>query len=230
MSQSEPGNVLASDQKEESNMEDASILDFPNIPSTSREKRNVDADADVDADGRKDTSLESPQFRPLHTEEGFLVSVGGQDSDPVKIEFKGIPEKKENGEESRLEEALKDPLLSLGTPVRVKWWEWWCSFFCFKSNPCVRKVRKAAKRVQTYLDISRMLTRFIQFERALEVLFSKEQKVIFDNLPPPLLVEEPVVNAQEKKKLLSQGIINLLKKEELDPIDERLLELYEKSV
>jgi hypothetical protein len=94
----------------------------------------------------------------------------------------------------------------------------------------VRKVRKAAKRVQTYLDISRMLTRFIQFERALEVLFSKEQKVIFDNLPPPLLVEEPVVNAQEKKKLLSQGIINLLKKEELDPIDERLLELYEKSV
>jgi len=168
----------------------------------------------------------SPGFEVLESEENFFPQEA--DCENIKIEFKDSIEDPEKENEDYSGEALNDFVVPSGEQITVRCWEWWLS--CFKAMDRVNAVKKASRKVHEYLDISRMLARFIKLERVIDLLLSKEQKAIFDNLPPPYITEEVNYTPQERRRLLNEGIKNLLEKEEWDMIDERLLELYEKTL
>ena len=144
----------------------------------------------------------------------------------LKVRESDSADDKEKGEKDADTESINEPLVPDQKPVRAKWWEWWLSL-CINVKK-VKKIKKASKKVKGYLDISKMLTKFIQFERIVDLFLTEDQKSVFENLPPPPFKEEPDLSPKKRRELLNQGIIKLLKKEERDHIDEKLLQLYEK--
>ena len=197
------------------------LLNFPNVSFSDQEQKS-EGGVEEEIHNNEVLNTESVPFTPFKSDNNILSNIHGVESDHVKIDTEEIVESKKD------EVPICESLVPEFEPVRVKWWEWWLSFF--KEVNAVKRVKKASQKVDEYLDISEMLNRFIQLERILDLILTKEQKQIFENLPPKVLPEDTSTSTKDRNKLLNQGILKLLKKDEFDQIDERLLELYEKSL
>jgi len=160
----------------------------------------------------------------IDTEENQILEDKSQDAVQVKIEIQTLQTSQENTKRVIINETGSLQRAS----INVNWWEWALSFF--KDINKVRVVEDSNRKVKDYLDVSRMLRMFIQFERLVDILLDKEQKMLFDNLPPPQLNSTLNISFQDQAKFLDLGVQSLLDRENMTCIDEKLLELYENSL
>jgi hypothetical protein len=75
-----------------------------------------------------------------------------------------------------------------------------------------------------------MVKKFIQLERLAYLLLTKEQKILFDNLPRPQLTSNITTSYEGQKELIPKAIQGIINKEELDLVDLKLLEVYESNI
>ena len=109
----------------------------------------------------------------------------------------------------------------------------WDMIACTKKKRDELKVRwMALEKVKEKLDITKVMKKLQEVDRLIDILFDPVQKKLFKNLPkPPLILEElkPTVPVppEDSSEIAFKNYAKILKKDDKDIIDHKILKMYE---
>lgn len=145
------------------------------------------------------------------------------------------------------------------SPIRISWWESIKSLF-WKAPEIETKVQQKNKGVTTifsHLDINYVLKKFLEIDKLKNLLLNKDQVLLFDYLPKPIILKNLQINldhagisnseseikpAKLNKKLriedelilkaknLKQAYGNICTKSEMTPIDIKLINMLDENM